>query len=56
MSILEGYSIPECSDMLECTLQTVAAARTCVLAEIAAFQPSLMEKMTEACIYQGATA
>jgi len=56
MSILEGYSIHECSAMLECTLQTVAAARTCALAELASSQPVLLEKMTEAACYHGATA
>jgi hypothetical protein len=34
----------------------VAAARTCALAELAAFQPILLEKMTEASCYHGATA
>ena len=56
MSILEGYSMQECSVLLECTLQTVAAARTCALAELAAFQPILMEKMAESACYHGATA
>ncbi|HLY98355.1 MAG TPA: hypothetical protein VKT33_04745 [Candidatus Angelobacter sp.] len=56
MSVLEGYSMQECSVMLECTLPMVAAAKTCALAELAAFQPVLLEKMTEAACYHGAMA